>query len=1041
MNTRPQSLSKSQSHRHVAAVLLVLLTGTAISSGLVNVVLGHADTGRLVSIAADDFDEDGVPDLACGVVLQAGGLVQVRRGLASAIYRRPDEPAPQSPFGPVSSAARSAVAPECVAAGDFDNDGHRDVVAGAFDSARLALLPGNGRGEFADERFIQLPGRLTALGSGDVNRRDGLADIAVGVASDLGPQLLVFEGPDGAERAVPEVVALPDAARSIAVGQVDEDPSIDVVAGCGRYLAVVHGQDRKLVAGSDGSPTEGKAATMTLRELAEPIRAVAVADLDRDGVADIGVLFVSGRTESFHRASYAAPVPDVATPVDRDLPGLGMPATAGLVAAAERSNVDSVIAALPMRLNSDARPDLVTVVRGHEEPQFDVSQPAAVFVVTSTDDSGAGSLRDAIELANSSEGLDSITFAISGSGVHTISPLTALPDVTDPVTIDGTTQPGYDGVPLVELDGTNAGDDASGLHILAGGSAVRGLTINRFRRMGDGIGGRGVFLDVGAGNIVEACYFGVDSTGTVERSNAYSDVYVYESAGNTIGGTVADARNVISGNCSDGYGNVTISYDENVTDNVVVGNYIGTDVTGTLDLSTTGGGVYVGGGPNNTVGGTSAGARNVISGNGSDYNGADVGVIGVTNCLVQGNFIGTDPTGQVGVGTSPNGTCVGLDAGAANNTIGGTAAGAANLIGFVFEGITIGEYQGPTRNNAFLQNSIRSIDTVGIGLGYDYVTPNDAGDTDTGPNDFQNYPVLTSATSTGDSVTVSGRLNSTANTSFRVEFFANTEASSSGFGPGETYLGSGNVTTDGTGNTDFSITLPVSLPAGVSVTSTATSSAGSTSEFSFCVELALEWQPPDTNSSDPNPPPRNLTAQNLSTGLPSSARPASVFVPRGGGVTGYNVYRSNQPNVQANAANYFTSVPPSQTAANATIFVGGTFFVVTATYPDGESGPSNEVMTGVPPTLASVKASGSKVVAKGTDFVDPVFVTIDGIPFQSPAKLKGGGTKVVQKGLLVTGESVASYARSRGGTVAVLYRNPTGGVAGKRVSVAGASNR
>ena len=1025
--------------RTAAVVLLVLLTGAAGSSGLVNDVLGRVDSGRLVSIASDDFDEDGVPDLANGVLLPSGGLVQVRRGLASAIYRRPDEPAPQSPFGAVVSSTRSTVAPDCLAAGDFDNDGHRDVVAGALGAERIALLPGNGHGAFTDERSVQLPGRLTALASGDVNRRDGLADIAVGVTGDRGSQLVLFEGPAGAERAVPEIVAVPDAARSIAVGQLDDDPSIDVVAGCGRYLAVIHGRDRQLVAGSDGSPVANTAATMTVRELAEPIRAVAVCDLDRDGVPDIGVLLESGQTVSFRRASSTAPIPDAAVPVEGETTGWDLPATAALVAAAERSNLDNVIAALPMRLNCDARPDLVTVVRGNDEPQFDVSRAAAVFVVTSTDDSGAGSLRDAIERANSSEGLDTITFAISGGGVHTIAPLTPLPDVTDPVTIDGTTQPGYAGIPLVELDGTNAGADASGLHILAGGSAVRGLTINRFRREGEGFGGRGVFLDIGPGNIVEACYFGVDSTGTAERSNDYSDVYINQSAGNTVGGTVPDARNVISGNCSDGYGNVTISYDESVTDNVVVGNYIGTDVTGTLDLNDIGGGVYVGGGPNNTVGGTAAGSRNVIAGNGSDYVGADVGIIGVTNCLVQGNYIGTDPTGQAGVGTSPSGTSVGLDAGAANNTIGGTAAGAANLIGFVFEGVTIGEYQGPTRNNAFLQNSIRAIDTVGIGLGYDYVTPNDGGDADTGPNDFQNFPVLASATSTGDTVTIDGRLNSTANTSFRIEFFANTEASSSGFGPGELYLGSGNVTTDGTGNTDFSITLPVSLPAGVSVTSTATSSAGSTSEFSFCVELALAWQPPDTNSSDPKPPPRNLTAQNLSTGLPSSTRPSSVFVPQGNGVTGYNVYRSNRPNVQPGASTFFTSVPPSQTAANATIFVGGTFFVVTATYPDGESGPSNEVMTGVPPTLESVKASASKIVAKGTDFVDPVFVTVDGIPFQSPARLKGGGTKLVQRGLLVTGESIASYARSRGGTVAVLYRNPTGGVAGKRVSVAGAA--
>jgi hypothetical protein len=156
-------------------------------------------------------------------------------------------------------------------------------------------------------------------------------------------------------------------------------------------------------------------------------------------------------------------------------------------------------------------------------------------------------------------------------------------------------------------------------------------------------------------------------------------------------------------------------------------------------------------------------------------------------------------------------------------------------------------------------------------------------------------------------------------------------------------------------------------------------------------------------------------------------------------VTAYNVYRSNQPGMPPSPATFFTSVPATQTAANASVFVGGTFFVVTAVYPTGESGPSNEVETGTPPTIASVKANAAKVTGKGSGFTtDSVLVTVDGIPFRSPAVVKGGGAKVIQRGVLITGESILDYARTRpGGVVAVLFRNSDGGVDGRRVKVPG----
>ena len=103
----------------------------------------------------------------------------------------------------------------------------------------------------------------------------------------------------------------------------------------------------------------------------------------------------------------------------------------------------------------------------------------ASTVVTNTNDSGPGSLRQAILNANANQGMDTISFQI-GTGARTIRPLSPLPEITDPVVIDGTTQPGFAGTPLIELNGQTTPQGTAGLKITAGSSRVRGLVINRF---------------------------------------------------------------------------------------------------------------------------------------------------------------------------------------------------------------------------------------------------------------------------------------------------------------------------------------------------------------------------------------------------------------------------------------------------------------------------------------------------------------------------------------------------------------------------------
>src|SRR5262249_21651547 len=149
-------------------------------------------------------------------------------------------------------------------------------------------------------------------------------------------------------------------------------------------------------------------------------------------------------------------------------------------------------------------------------------------------------LRAAIEEANAHAGLDTIAFGLGG-GPHRIDVLSALPAITDPVVIDGSTQPGYGGTPIAEVDGAGARSEVDGLVITGGGSTVRGLVIN-------GFSGNGVTLRGGSGNVLEGNYLGPDVAGTSAVGNADCGLLIDGSANNRIGGTTSAARNVISGN-------------------------------------------------------------------------------------------------------------------------------------------------------------------------------------------------------------------------------------------------------------------------------------------------------------------------------------------------------------------------------------------------------------------------------------------------------------------------------------------------------------
>ncbi|HEY6042209.1 MAG TPA: hypothetical protein VIX58_08770, partial [Anaerolineae bacterium] len=168
--------------------------------------------------------------------------------------------------------------------------------------------------------------------------------------------------------------------------------------------------------------------------------------------------------------------------------------------------------------------------------------PTLVFAVTNTNDSGPGSLRAAILNVNAASGASTINFNIGGSGVHTIKPITMLPTITKPVILDGTSQPGYAGTPLIELDGSilGANSHTNGLTLSGGNSTIRGLIINRWDRYG-------VWLQTNGGNTIAGNWFGLDATGLVKANITATAVFIDNIPNNTVGGTNPPDRNVISG--------------------------------------------------------------------------------------------------------------------------------------------------------------------------------------------------------------------------------------------------------------------------------------------------------------------------------------------------------------------------------------------------------------------------------------------------------------------------------------------------------------
>lgn len=382
-------------------------------------------------------------------------------------------------------------------------------------------------------------------------------------------------------------------------------------------------------------------------------------------------------------------------------------------------------------------------------------------------------------------------------------------------------------------------------------------------------------------------YVGVDIDGLNELRNYDIGFEAQDAPNNIVGGTTPVERNIFSGNGGAGVSiTSTFSYG-----NVIQGNYIGVDRSGMRRMANHKMGVNLGspfGGSNNShdnmiggtagvsVGGACTGSCNVISGN--DWSGVFIsGNTGGNNQIV-GNFIGPGVSGGHNLGNKQDGVGI-VDS--SNNKIGGPAAAARNLIsGNGYNAVVIVGVSSGTRiegnylglgtdtgcmpngetgvtmrggtNTAVLTNSIDCNGKLGIDIGPDRVSMNDAGDRDGGPNNTQNFPVIDLITRDNTGLQLKGVLNSNPGQKYLIELFANDVCDLVYLhGEGRSFITSTTVDTDGNGNAYFSIQLPTSA-SGKVITATATKYYGSTpyetSEFSGCrtaPTITTQYQHPD----------------------------------------------------------------------------------------------------------------------------------------------------------------------------------------------------
>ena len=695
---------------------------------------------RPLSMTAGDLDGDGVPDLLSGFAGKDGGIIAVSRGNIDSIYPNSPEALARKKKGtftdvPFLSPVRLFQAPsppDFMESGDFDADGFPDVVIASRGGDALYFMAGDGRGGLGQAVRVGLPGHVTAMASGDVNRRDGLPDLLIGVTSAAGPKLLVFEGPHGAWKSAPEIISLPDEAAAISAGYLYNDTYADIAVAAGRSLLTVHGRDRKLSM-SKAARAGVQPATLSRLRLPARARSIAIGKFTGERSSQAAVMMDDGQVGFFGSSGSQSGRLRMLKSIHPALGGADLQARlvrarvsgrAGddLILAGEISGDrapnrlriwlggepsqntgtaevfpsktapidptpidlaldDAPVAVLPMRLNVSARNDLVVLRRGHVNVSVAPAQFDNVFTVNSTADDPSSSAEanpippDPISPAASTTLRDAIMSAINAQQGTSNEIAFAIQQEGVPSLVLGAALPALPSGSTLTIDGTTQAQVVQMPMVAVDGNGHPALLVQGSSDVIRGLvlhNSGGALAITQGNNIVEGNFIGTMPDGKTPSPNQGSGVFINQGSDNMIGGTAATASNVIGGNSGDG---ITITNGASGT--MILGDFVGSDQTLTANIANSGNGLQVNDGATAiTVGGPTV--HNFFHLNALD----GIAISSGTNHLV----INSGFQGNGGNGMSFSG--------AASSTVGGA--------------------QGSGLGNGFLQNSRNG---VAIGSG------------------------------------------------------------------------------------------------------------------------------------------------------------------------------------------------------------------------------------------------------------------------------------------------------------------------------------
>jgi hypothetical protein len=696
---------------------------------------GMETLGRPLSLAAGDFDEDGVPDLVTGFASAAAGTVTLHRGNVDAIYpnsaeaqkRRAEGRFTDALFLSPASVFAIGVTPDFLGVGDFDADTHLDMVAAEVGGEVLYFIPGDGQGGFDAAWTVRLPGKVTSLVVGEMNRRDGLADVIVGVSDPGGAKVLVFASSMGALFAQPETIPLPGEATALALGQWDEHYPMDLAVAVGNEVLIVQGRNTqghlRKKAGTDVSPP-------SLKRILLPFTITAMASGDFSNGPEMELALLAGRS-TVHLLDPRASI---------------LRTTAIKLPVTQSSRLTRQL--VTARVSSLPKDDLIVVDANHRqlhvimmqgEMAAKVDKPVAIRFRRASRDNVADAAASSQAVSHRriasmdwrlSAHIEPVTLTVEGKPVAVL-PMRLNGDALSDLVILRSGRQGLAvslsaaGTTFTVNNTGNAPDGDTGDNRCDTGNSDVGFTgictlPAAIQQANATPGADSIAFNVGSGHTVfrpsgqlwatEA----ITIDGTTQPGFTGSPLIEIDAAGG--GFFISGGNSVLRGlvvNRSPAHG---IQVDT-AGNNIIEGNYLGTDHTGTeargngegfcgLGLLTN----------NNTVGGTTVNARNLISGGGGV--GAGLCTSGDFNSIV-GNYFGTDASGESALGNAV-GVLISIsevspDPGD-NNTV-GSASGRNIISGNTQDGVQISfGAQGNLVQNSYIGTDKDGTDPLGNGV-------------------------------------------------------------------------------------------------------------------------------------------------------------------------------------------------------------------------------------------------------------------------------------------------------------------------------------